>query len=54
MYNGSAIKIAQHKLKTELRKHIDVRHDHLVYHVRKQSIRLSHIASNHNEGYILT
>lgn len=34
--NCSAIKIADHKSKTHLRKHIDICHHHLAHHIRLQ------------------
>lgn len=54
MDSSTAVKIAQHTSKTQLRKHIDVRHHHLVHHVKQKIITLLHISSQHNRFDIMT
>lgn len=54
MDNASAIKIAHNQSKTHLRKHNDVRHYHLVHHVRAASINLQHTSRKTIRADILT
>lgn len=54
MDNASAIKIAPHQSKTQLRKHIDIRHHHLVQNVRSKDIIVTHTSSKKKNANIMT